>query len=62
VICEATTDTTLGGTVGNTESDNTFVVDGVDNVTVGAGFGCGQTASWTQSWDITSPDPYTITA
>jgi hypothetical protein len=61
VVCEASIDTTLVGTVGNSQADNTWVVDGTDNVSIGAGsIACGSTASWTQSWDITSPATYTI--
>ena len=64
VVCEASTDTTLSGTVGNTESDNTWVNDDTSpEVTIDAGsIACGSTATWTQSWDINSPASYTITA
>ena len=62
VVCEFGLDNTLRGTIGNTTSDGTITVEGDNNVTVDQGsVQCGSVATWTQSWTITTPDPYTIT-
>jgi hypothetical protein len=63
VICKASVDNTLTGTVdGRPSAGNTLVVDGDNNMTIDAGsILCGTIATWTQSWDITTPAAYTIT-
>lgn len=64
VHCEASIDSTLVGTVANSTTPGTWTVEGEDNVTIDqtTSAECGQTATWTQSWDITTPAAYTITA
>jgi hypothetical protein len=60
VVCEASIDGTLGGTISNT-GPGTITVEGTDNVIIGPGsIVCGQTATWSQSWTIGAN--YTITA
>jgi predicted nuclease of predicted toxin-antitoxin system len=62
VVCEASVDGTLTGSTSNS-SPGTFVVSGTNNVTIDAGsVACGTVATWSQSWDITSPASYSITA
>jgi hypothetical protein len=60
LVCEGSTDTTLSGTVGNSQVDNGLVIDGTaPNVNISSG-PCGTEATWSQSWDITSPATYMI--
>ena len=65
VVCEASVDNTLRGTIGNgtaTGTTDRITIEGTNNVTIDAGSVlCGSVATWTQSWTITTPDPYTIT-
>jgi hypothetical protein len=61
-ICEGSTDTTLTGTVGNSQVTNRLVIDATaPNVTMSSG-PCGTEATWSQSWTINSPATYSITA